>query len=57
MPYKREGKTIMSKAGGDWHKKQECASVEKAKGAMRLLQGLESGSIKKQDVGKPKSKR
>lgn len=43
MPYKRVGKTIYSKSGGKWHVKQTCSSAEKAKGAMRLLQGIEHG--------------
>ena len=57
MPYKREGKVIYSKSGGQWHKKQECKSVENAKDAMKLLQGLEHGSIKPSEVGKPKKKK
>lgn len=54
MPYKLVKKTIYSKASGKWKKKQTCASVANAKKAMALLQGLESGSIKKEDVGKRK---
>ena len=37
MPYKRIGKTVYSKKGGTWHKKQTCTSVENAKKAIRLL--------------------
>lgn len=54
MPYKRIGKTIYSKSTGKWRKKQTCGSVAKAKRALKLLQGLESGSIKKSQVGKGK---
>lgn len=43
MPYKRKGKTIYSKASGKWKVKQTCRSVESAKKAMRLLQGVEHG--------------
>ena len=51
MPYKIVGKTIMSKKGGKWKKKQTAKSVKNAKKAMGLLYGLESGSIKKSEVG------
>jgi len=54
MPYKRIGKTIYSKATGRWRKKQTCGSIAKAKRALKLLRGLESGSIKKGQVGKGK---
>lgn len=42
MPYKRVGKTIMHKKDG-WSKKQTASSVENAKSAMNLLQGIEHG--------------
>ena len=54
MPYKLIGKTIYSKATGKWKKKQTGKSVASAKRALKLLQGLESGSIKRKDVGKGK---
>lgn len=47
MPYKQVGKVIYSKASGTWKKKQECSSVANAEKAMKLLQGLEHGTIKK----------
>jgi len=43
MPYKREGKTIYHKVGGKWLVKQVCKSVENAKQALRLLQGIAHG--------------
>ena len=46
MPYKREGRTIKSKATGKWKKKQTCGSVDKAKRALTLLRGLHAGTIK-----------
>jgi len=52
MPYKRIGNKIYHKKGGKWKVKQTCKNEERAKGAMRLLEGLEHGSIKPEDVGK-----
>ena len=43
MPYKREGKKILHKKDGKWSVKQTAKSVESAKSAMRLLQGIEHG--------------
>ena len=43
MPYKRKGKTVYSKSGGKWHKKQTATSVANAKKTMRLLYGIEGG--------------
>jgi len=43
MPLKRVGKTIYHKVGGKWKKKQTCNSIEAAKRALRLLQGIEHG--------------
>ena len=43
MPYKRVGKKILHKKGGKWTVKQVATSVENAKKAMRLLQGVEHG--------------
>jgi len=47
MPYKRVGKTIYSKATGRFRKKQTCGSVAAAKRALKLLRGLEHGTLKK----------
>jgi len=47
MPYKRVGKTIMSKSTGRWRKKQSCKSIASAKRALKLLRGLEHGTIKR----------
>jgi len=52
MPHKRVGKVIYHKKGGGWKVKQRCSSVTAANSAMRLLQGLEHGNIKPEDVGK-----
>jgi len=57
MPYKRIAKTVYTKRTGKWKKKQTCGSVAKAKRAMALLRGLESGSIKPSQVGKGKFKK
>jgi len=59
MPYKfgPNMMSIMHQKGGKWKIKQHCTSVENCKKAMRLLQGLESGSIKKSEVGKGKFKK
>lgn len=50
MPYQLRGKTIYSKKGGKWHKKQTGKSVSSAKRALQLLRGLEAGSITKADI-------
>jgi len=47
MPYKRIGKVVYTKRTGNWRVKQHCKSVVNAKKAIRLLNGIESGSIKK----------
>ena len=47
MPYKLVKATIYSKATGKWRKKQKCGSSAKAKRALKLLRGLEAGTIKK----------
>ena len=58
MPYRLINKTIMTKGGGiKWRKKQTCRSVASAKRALKLLRGLESGSIKKSEVGKKKGRK
>jgi len=54
MPYKRIGKTIYTKKTGKWKKKQTTGSVAKAERALKLLRGLEAGSIKPREVGKGK---
>lgn len=57
MPYKIINTTIYSKSTGKWRKKQTCKSVMAAKAALRLLQGLEAGTIKRSEVGKGKYKK
>jgi len=47
MPYKRIGRKIFTKSGGNWKLKQTAKTLENAKKTMRLLQGLEKGNIKK----------
>lgn len=54
MPYKVIGRTVYTKKSGKWKKKQTCKSPAAAKRAIKLLRGLESGSIKRSDVGKGK---
>lgn len=54
MPYQRRGKTVYTKKTGKWKKKQTCRSVSAAERALKLLRGLESGSIKPSQVGKGK---
>jgi len=54
MPYKRIGKTIYHKKDGKWKVKQVAGSVEKAKRALRLLQGVEHGW---KPTGKPAGKK
>jgi hypothetical protein len=54
MPYKLSGKKILHKKGGKWKVKQTSKTVASAKRALRLLRGLESGSIKPEQVGKEK---
>ena len=56
MPYRLINKTIMTKASGRWRKKQTCRSVAAAKRALKLLRGLEAGTIKKKDVGKKRKR-
>lgn len=46
MPYKRVGSVIYHKKSGKWKVKQRCDSVAKAKRALRLLYGIESGEWK-----------
>ncbi len=52
MPYKRVGRVIYTKSSGTWQKKQTAKSVSNAIKAMRLLEGLEHGMIRR-----PKSRR
>lgn len=56
MPYKLIKKTIYTKSSGKWRKKQTCTSITNAKKALGLLRGLEHGTVKKSQVGKPKRK-
>jgi len=54
MPYKCNGSTLMHQKNGKWSVKQQCSSPENCHKAMGLLYGLESGSIKKSQVGQIK---
>ena len=54
MPYKVVGSDLYHEKGGKWSVKQHCSSPANAKAAMRLLEGLEHGSIKSSQVGKLK---
>ncbi len=56
MPYKRIGRLIYHLKNGKWSLKQEASSVENAKKAFALLEGLAHGSIKQSEVGKGKYK-
>jgi len=47
MPYKRIKRKIYTKATGKWRLKQTCKSEASAKRALRLLRGLEKGTIKR----------
>lgn len=57
MPYKCVGSDLYHQKDGTWSIKQKCSSPENCKKAMGLLYGIESGSIKSSQVGKPKLKR
>lgn len=52
MPYRRRGKIIEKLKGKKWTHKQTCTSVENAQKALKLLAGLEAGTIKKKDIRK-----
>ena len=52
MPYKRVKNKVFSKATGSWKLKQTCKSVGNAIKAMKLLRGLEHGTIKMKDIYK-----
>lgn len=54
MPYKRVGTTIHTKSSGEWEKKQTCKSVAAAERALRLLRGIEHGTLV---PGKPRRKK
>lgn len=54
MPYKRIGASIYHKKGGSWKVKQKAKSVDAAKRAMSLLQGIEHGW---KPTGKPAKRR
>ncbi len=54
MPYKCIGSDLYHKKGDKWSIKQHCTSVKNCHKAMGLLEGLEHGSIKPSQVGKPK---
>lgn len=46
MPYKVEDSDVYTKASGKWRLKQHCQSKAKAESAVRLLRGIEKGTIK-----------
>lgn len=54
MPYRLRGLQILHKKGGKWKVKQVATSRANALKTLRLLRGLESGSIKPSEVGKGK---
>lgn len=47
MPYKLVGRTIYTKSSGAWKKKQTCTSLGNAKKALRLLEALEHGTLRR----------
>jgi len=47
MPYRLNGNSVEHFKNGTWSVKQHCSSHANAVGAMRLLQGIEHGTIKK----------
>lgn len=50
MPYKIIGRTIFTKSSGAWKKKQVCKSPAAATRAIKLLRGLEYGTLTAQDL-------
>ena len=46
-PYKRVGKVVYTKSSGSWKVKQRATSIDNAKKTIRLLEGLEHGTIKR----------
>jgi len=40
------GKAIFTKSSGTWKVKQRCSSVGNAEKALRLLRGIEHGTLK-----------
>ncbi len=46
----------MTKSSGRWKKKQVCKSVASAKRALKLLNGLENGTITKTELKKRRKK-
>lgn len=47
MPYRVEGNKVMHEKDGKWSVKQTCKDHAAAVRAMRLLYGIEKGTIKK----------
>lgn len=47
MPYKTINSTVYTKTTGTWKKKQKCRSPAAAKRALKLLRGLEAGTIER----------
>ena len=52
MPYECRGSDLYHQKDGKWSVKQHCSSPTNCKKAMKLLEGIEHGSIKKSGVGK-----
>lgn len=52
MPYRRRGKVVEHYKNSRWSKKQSCRSVDAAKKAIKLLRGLEHGTIRKKKPSK-----
>jgi len=50
MPYKRVGRKVMHQKGGKWSVKQVCKTPAAATRVIKLLRGLESGSLTAQDL-------
>jgi hypothetical protein len=57
MPYRCDGSNLMHYKDDSWSIKQRCSTPENCKKAMGLLYGIESGAIKKSEVGKSKKVR
>jgi hypothetical protein len=57
MPYKRVGNVIYHKKDGDWSVKQTATSEANAIRALKLLEGIESGSITPKDMKEYKNRK
>ena len=52
MPYRCVGKDLYHRVDGHWKLKQHTKTKSNCEVALRLLEGLKSGSIKKNDISK-----